>query len=167
MRNPAQQLARGLTLVEVTMAMLLVSVMLVAAMHATAGSGLIQYKSAERSTGRLLADGLIAEIIATAYEEPDSTPAFGLESGETSLARTNWDDVDDFNGWTESPPLLRSGLGTTLESAWERSVKVERVSASNPTQVVAAETGAKRITVTVRHNRLIVATRVAVRTKAP
>jgi hypothetical protein len=156
-----------LTLVEATMAMLLVSLLLVAAMRATAGSGLAQYKTAERSTARLLADGLISEITALSYEDPDSTPAFGFESGESSTSKSAWDDVDDFHGWVESPPQFRAGTAMSGLSEWERSVTVERVNASVPSETAQSETGAKRITVTVQRNKLVAATRVAIRTKAP
>jgi hypothetical protein len=156
-----------LTLVEATIAMVLVSILLVAAMRATAGSGLVQYKTAEQSTGRLLADGLLADIIALSYEDPDSTPSFGPEGGESSMSKGAWDDVDDFDGWTESPPQSRDGTVVTEFSGWQREVSVQRVSPTTPTVLAVSETGAKRITVTVKHNRLVVATRSAIRTKAP
>jgi MSHA pilin protein MshD len=75
--------------------------------------------------------------------------------------------VDDFDGWTESPPQLKDETVVAELSGWQREVSVQRVSAANPSQLVAGESGAKRITVTIKHNRLIVATRVAIRTKAP
>jgi hypothetical protein len=158
---------RAFTLVEATIAMLLVSVMLVAAMRATAASGLVQYKAAERATARHLADGLIAEITPLSYEDPDGTPAFGRESGESTTSRSGWDDVDDFDGWTESPPQLLDGTAMDKLSGWQRIVKVERIDAANPSQLAAGDTGAKRITVTVQRNKAVVATRVAIRTKAP
>jgi hypothetical protein len=159
--------ARGLTMVEATMAMLLVSLLLVAAMRAAAASGLAQYKTAERSTARHLADGLISEITALSYEDPDSTPVFGIESGESSTSKAAWDDVDDFNGWVESTPQARNGVAMADLNGWQRSAIVHWVSALNPEQPAAGETGAKRITVSVQHNKIVVATRVAIRTKAP
>jgi MSHA pilin protein MshD len=158
---------RGLTLVEATMAMLLVSILLVAAMRATASSGLIQSKSSRGSTARLLADGMIAEVTALSYEDPDSTPVFGREGGESTMSKATWDDVDDYDGWTESPPQLRDGTPITELAGWERSVTVQRVNASTPGALSVSETGAKLITVTVSYNRLPVATRTAIRTKAP
>ena len=34
---------------------------------------------------------------------------FGLETGENPATRAAWNDVDDYNGWTESPPQTKSG----------------------------------------------------------
>lgn len=155
------------TLVEAVMSMLIVSVMLVSAMRAAGSSGLVQYKSAERATGRLLASGLLNDIMPLAYRDPGTTPVFGTESGESTTSKAAWNDVDDFNGWTESPPQDRDGNVMSDLTGWSRSVTVDRVDAANPSQVSAVPTGAKRITVTVRHNNLVVATRVGIRTSAP
>jgi prepilin-type N-terminal cleavage/methylation domain-containing protein len=158
----------GFTLVEAMMSMLIVSILLVAAMRATGGSGLVQYRSAERTTARLLADGLMNNILALKYEEPTSSPAFGPEGGESTISKVGWDDVDDFNGWTESPPQDADGNVMTDLAGWDRTVLVERLTATtNPWQTVGTETGVKRITVTVHHNGRVAATRVAIRTKSP
>ena len=158
--------ARGLTLIESMLAMLIVSVLMVAAMRAAGASGLTQYRSAERVRGCTLADGLMAEVMALEYQDPGAA-SFGLESGESSGTRASWNDIDDANGWSESPPQNRDGSDMPDLSDWKRAVKVEWVNSKNIGQVSASETGAKRITVVVSHADRIVATRVAVRTLAP
>lgn len=157
----------GFTLVESVMSMLIVSILLVAAVRATGASGLVQYKTAEKTAARLLADGLMSDITALPYEDPIVTPLFGVEAGETSTSKANYDDIDDFNGWTESPPQDKDGNTIPNFSTWSRSVVVERVNSATPSTVAGAETGAKRITVTVKHNNVVVLTRVAVRAKTP
>lgn len=158
---------RGITLVEAVISMLLVSVLVVTAMQATAASGAGQYKTAQRTTGRLLADALINEILPLAYEDRDATPLFGREGSESASNKATFDDVDDFGGWVESPPQDRNGTVMPGMNGWERRVVVDRVHATIPTQVVSTESGAKRIVVTVLHNGLPVATRTAIRTGAP
>jgi Tfp pilus assembly protein PilV len=155
----------GFTLVEAMISMVVVAVLLVAAMRATGASALAQYKTAERVTARALASGLVNEIIVLRYEEPNGTPSFGRESGESGGNKQGWDDVDDFDGWSESPPQYRDGTNMPNCSGWQRTVSVVRVNPMDVTQLSGSETGAKRITVTVKHNGTTIATRVAIRTK--
>ena len=159
--------AGGFTLVDSVVAVVIVSLMVVAGLRAAAASQVAQYKSAERAIGRMLADGLLAEIMQLSYEDPSLPPVFGRESNETATSRGNYDDVDDYNGWSQSPPQDKDGVAMPGLDGWSRSVVVEWVNASDPTSVAAAETGTKRITVAVKHNNVTVVTRVAVRTKAP
>jgi hypothetical protein len=136
-------------------------------MRATAASGTGQYKTSQRATARLLADGLMNDILPNAYEDRDVTPLFGPEGNESAANKTTFDDVDDFNGWIESPPKDRAGATISGMNNWERRVTVERVNPADPTVVVGSESGAKRIVVSARFNGVTVATRTAIRTGAP
>lgn len=158
---------RGFTLVEAIMSMLIVSVLLVSALNATGASALAQYKTAERSTARFLADGLMSSLLATAYEDPAVAASFGLESGEATSSKANYDDVDDFDGWNESPPQDQDGVVISNMTGWRRKVAVTRVNAATPTVTASAESGAKLVTITILHNSVPILTRVAVRTNAP
>jgi Tfp pilus assembly protein PilV len=155
----------GLTLVEAMMSMVIVAVLLVAALRATGASALAQYKTAERATGRALASGLVNEIVVLRYEDPNGSPVFGREAGESSSSKASWNDVDDFDGWTESPPQYRDGTVMPNLAGWQRTVTVTRINPLNVSQTSVSETGAKQNSVTVKHNGLPVATRVAIRTK--
>jgi hypothetical protein len=145
--------------------MVIVAVMLVAAVHAIGGSAAVRSRVTRRAVAPYLADGLMAEILAQSYQDPVS-PVFGPETagGESAISRATWDDVDDYNGWVESPPRDKDGTTIAGMSGWERSVAVVWVNPADLTQVSATESGATRITVTVRYNGVTVATRVAVRT---
>jgi len=145
--------------------MVVIAVMLVAAVHAVGGSAATRARVTKRVVGPYLADGLMAEILAQSYQDPTS-PVFGPEvsGGESAVSRATWDDVDDYNGWVESPPQDKDGTVIAGMTGWERSVAVVWVNPADLTQVSATESGVKRITVTVRYNGVTVATRVAVRT---
>jgi MSHA pilin protein MshD len=156
---------RGLTLVEAMVAMVVVSVLLVAAMRAVGGAGLNQCKSAERLTAAALADGLMAEILSKSYADPNQTPGFGPESGES--ARSLYDDVDDYNGYSETSSPKDSAGTAVAGSTWARSVVVERVVAATPSTVSSSETGVKRITVIVTNRGRTILQRVGLRTDAP
>jgi hypothetical protein len=155
------------TLVEAVMSMLVISILLVCSMRVAGACGKMQYKAAEVASGRVLADGLLNDIRALNYEEPNGTPAFGIESGESSSSKVNYDDVDDFSNWVETPPQDKDGSAISNLTGWKRSVAIDRVNPSNLASVVTSETGVKRITVTVYHNGLQVAQRTAFRTNAP
>lgn len=163
--NEAATKAGGFTFVEVVISIVLIGTVLVAVMNNVGASKGGQYMIHERSSGNFLANNLMAEIISRPYEDPDDTPDFGRELGESGGQRDAWDDVDDYDGWSASPPERRDGTEIT-SSQWTRSVTVERVNPDNLSQTSGSETGAKMITVTVKRGDRIIATRTAVRTSA-
>jgi type II secretory pathway pseudopilin PulG len=155
---------RAFTLVEAAISTVIVAVMLVAALTTVGASKTTQHRAAILARGRLLAEALMAEILQQSYREPVDTAAFGRETGELATSRSAYDDVDDYHGWSASPPAAKDG--TTLENTtgWKRTVTVEYVNALDPSQTAAAETGAKRITVTAFYKNVPQATLVAVKT---
>lgn len=155
---------RGFTLVEAAVASLVTGILLVAAMRATSSAVRLRATASNRITAQKLADGLMNDILALPYQEPSGgTVAFGIETGESSTSKAAWDDVDDFNGWSESPPQDRTGSAISELSGWKRAVKVERVAVSDAATVSSSETGLKRITVTVTKNSVLYCTRVAIK----
>jgi len=165
MRNGFRRKARcGFTLLEAIIAMVLVGLVLVAAFHVLGGTTQSTYLSAQSSTGLLLAEGLMAEILPRAYAEPEvENPSIGPESGESS-DRTAFDDVDDYDGWTATPPEAADGSPLAGYDAWTRSVTVEYAPLTNPLGTVGSDEGIKRITVTASHGGKTVAELVGYRT---
>ena len=170
---------RAFTLVEAVFATLLVGLLLVAALSAAGASARLQGHGSDRGTGELLAEGLINEILVQAYQDPGPSPTFGPEPGKTTTppSRINFNDVDDYNGWTESPPQNKDGSVITMTNpdgstspafpGWARSVAVAWVTPSDVTVTSTTETGVKRMTVTVTHNNVVVATSVAIKANNP
>jgi hypothetical protein len=97
---------------------------------------------------RALATDLLAEILQMPYEEPgdgaymtweidsddvivferpesQGSIVFGPEPGETMAKRAYFDDVDDYNGWSESTVTLKDGTTMTNAEGWSRQVSVE------------------------------------------
>lgn len=165
------QLARrtaGFTIVEATMAVLVVSVLLVAAISAGDVAVSTQYRTGDRAVGRMLADGLMTDILSLAYQDPQyTTVILGPDVGETSTSKTNYNDVDDYNGWSETPPQDRNGVTIPGFTNWKRTVTVQWCSGTAPTQTASSETNCKLITVRVYHNSVLVATRVGIKVNAP
>jgi type II secretory pathway pseudopilin PulG len=160
-RSPGNE---GFTLVEAVISTVLIAVMLVAALSAVGASRSIQQQVALSHRGRLLAESLMAEIVQQAYEDPNESVVFGLEATESAGARGSFDDVDDYDGWSASPPVSKDGTVLADAGDWKRTVTVEWVDSADPTLVQAQETGAKRITVTASCNDVPCATLVSVRT---
>jgi MSHA pilin protein MshD len=158
--------AAAFTLVEVMMSVIVVGVMFVAALNTVGSARIGEYKIAERNRGLFLAQDLMAEILQQAYDDPDDPVAFGTESGEGTSNRADFDDVDDYHGWSKSAPERRDGSAIPDLDGWGRSVAVVWVNPADLSQTVGSDQGAKRMTVTVTHNGLPVASMFALRTSA-
>ena len=103
-----------------------------------------------RRTSRLpLAQQMMSEVLQQEYEEDGGN--FGTESGESS-ARSDFDDMDDYNGWNESPPTDKAGTALSGYTGWTIDVDVQKVWPDSPTWVRSdgsADKGLRLITVTV------------------
>lgn len=152
------------TIVEAVISTIIVAVMLVAALSTVGASRLAQQRTSRFDRGRLLAEALMAEIRRQPYEDPEGSVVFGLEAGETGTTREDFDDVDDYHNWSESPPTYKDGSAVPQAEGWTRTVTVQWVNSLDPSQPRTMESGAKRIKVTVSHNTVPQATLVAIRT---
>ncbi|HOW72020.1 MAG TPA: hypothetical protein PKY77_15580 [Phycisphaerae bacterium] len=86
-----------------------------------------------------LAAQLAAEIRSQAFEDPGATIVFGPEADETDGTRQDFDDVDDYNGWTATPPQQRDGTPMDEYPKFSQNAVVE----------YDGSTDLKKITVTV------------------
>lgn len=96
-----------------------------------------------------LAENLMEEIGSKAYEDPDeASGSFGTEEG----SRAAWDDVDDYDGLSNAPPLTIDGTALNDLAGLTRSVVVENVSSLDvdaATPETDGSTSMKRIRVVV------------------
>jgi len=162
-----QSCRNAFTIVEAVISTVIVSVMFVAALNTVGASKVTQYRVALVNRGRLLAESLLSEVLQQSYDDPDGAAVFGVESGELATVRADFDDVDDFDEWSSSPPVGRDGTPLTHSTGWKRAVQVEWVDASDAGQVKGAETGVKRVTVTAEYGGVPQASLVALRTVDP
>jgi type II secretory pathway pseudopilin PulG len=153
-RSPTKHGARAITIVEAAVSVVIVAVLLVAALRTLGAAARARVVQSAQAQGPSLARLLLAEIRATRYADPEMPDGpLGPEAGESAVKdRTGFDDVDDFNGFTESPPRARDGSPLPNLSAWRRDVAVEWVQPDQPDTVVNTDLGLKRITVTVTGN---------------
>ncbi len=133
----------GFTIIEAAMSVAIVSILLttsMAAMSAIAKSRAVQ---AERRAAYALNEQLMVEILSQYFQNPAKS-TFGPSTGET---RQNFNGVDDYNGYGESPPGQKSGVILTDYANWSRSVSVVSVDPNNPANALSNST-LKQITVT-------------------
>jgi prepilin-type N-terminal cleavage/methylation domain-containing protein len=133
MRNVKSK--NGFTLIEVLFAVLLVGLAIASLMAANAAFTKANGASTDLSTAEFLI-GQIRELtmLLPVIDPEDELATFGPESGET-LA--DYDDLDDFNGATFSPPIDAERTALNDFSAYSQQITIQNVSASNFEQVVA------------------------------
>ena len=97
-----------------------------------------------------LGNDLLEEIVSRDYRDPDGGTTFGPESDE--MARANFDDVDDYNGYSESAGQLTDSTGakyTGLDQTFSRSVIV--ADADQTLSALSCTIHGRSVTVTVRN----------------
>lgn len=120
---------RGFTLIETVLSTILVSVLLCAALSATIGARGGSVAAADRARALELAEELLAEIMQQAYVDPQTpTAAAGPDAGETS--RGDYDDIDDYDGWKQSPPQDIDGLAIAGSDGLTRMVTLLKPAAA-------------------------------------
>jgi prepilin-type N-terminal cleavage/methylation domain-containing protein len=141
---------QAMTLVECMVAISILSgVALVTAWTLSSGAQNVA-RADHASRGARLGRDLMEEIRSKAYDDPNQTPLFGPESGETT--RAAFDDLDDYNGWTESAGSLQTAAGETYDAddqRFSRSVTVTDVSQS--VSDLGTTVAGRLVTVVVKH----------------
>ncbi|MEO1236934.1 MAG: hypothetical protein AAFX76_09125 [Planctomycetota bacterium] len=148
-RLPVRCAPSGFTLVEASIATLLVGGLLVVAMNLVGASRATQAAYADRERAVLLADDLLQEVLAKPYQDPDGVVALGIEVGETLALRASFDDTDDYDGHTESPPTDADGRSIAGAERFTRTASVQWADPASPDNTTSSESGLKRVTVTV------------------
>ena len=132
---------RGFVLIEVSITYVILSLALVALLPVFI-LAIRAAKSTERiEVGTQLSTELLEEIRLRKWDA--TTPkvrghiakpgALGVEAGELASDKRTFDDVDDFNGWKEAPPLDPLMRPLASFSIYSRGVSVRYVDAAlNP-----------------------------------
>ncbi|HYE03080.1 MAG TPA: prepilin-type N-terminal cleavage/methylation domain-containing protein [Phycisphaerales bacterium] len=144
--GPRRRPDAGFSLIEAVLATVIVSVMLTAALRTVGSAVTARHNQLQLRLSESLGRDLLAEIMAMRFLEPCAVPLFGPEAGE---ARATFDDVDDYNGFSELGPRRKSGVAIPGTFGWRRAVAVARVTTADPRSTSVTDTGLKRITVTV------------------
>ena len=149
------------------MATMIVAILLGVALTTLASSRASELRLTYEATANLLAADLMSEILQQSYSDPNETSVLGIEPSEvfSPQRRSSFDDVDDYENWTESP--VQAADGTTLSqfADYSRKVRVQWASDTDLSATPATDSGIKRITVQVTRGGRVIATLSAVRTE--
>lgn len=146
-----------MTLIECVGASIILAVIAVAAVRTSAGAAAAQTLSSQRATAILLAESLLGEIERRAYIDPSNPTALGPDASESAGDKKSFDDVDDFVGWTESPPQDSTGNEIDGMQGWTRTVAVGWSDFGPLTPDQSGNTGLKVVTVSVYFGSKLVA----------
>jgi hypothetical protein len=142
-------LRKGLSLTEVVISTFLVGTLSVSSLYTSLAITQSYQSLNDQSRSSILAERYLAEILQTYYEDPMS-PIFGPEPNESTSTRSDFNDVDDYHKRNESPPTSKDGTPLPgYGSDWTVSISVFPVSLSDPRNSSLADTGLKRVDITV------------------
>ena len=156
--------ARAFSLVEAVVSTAIVGMMFAAGISVVGASRLGQFRLARGQQAHLLAQALMEEVLAQGYSDSEAS-LFGTESGEATGTRAAFDDVDDYNDWSASPPQDKSGSTLDNLEGWRRTVSVAYANPADTGQLVLEDLGVKRITVAVYRDGAALVELVAVRSR--
>ena len=158
---------RGFSLIETTMAALVVGLLLAATLNGVGSLARSRNATNEEAAGLALAQRLLEELLALPYNDPQTgdcvlTPG----AGEAGSNRALFDNVGDYGGFSESVPRDKSGGAIAGVPAYGLSVALSYVVPATPAATTGTDQGAVRITITATRGTRTVATLSAVRTRA-
>ncbi len=97
----------------------------------------------------IYADALMEEIVSKEFEDPDKPKG---SFGDEEKNRFKYDDIDDYDGLDNSPPIHLDGSELADLAGFRRRVEIENVAAANPDTTKPEKDGStnlKRIRVIV------------------
>lgn len=151
-------------MMEAAIGTLLVGGVLAATLNLVGPTVRVTTNAGDALLAAVLADDLLDEAASRPYADPENdSGAIGQEVGESFSQRKDFDDVDDFNGWSSSP-VDDNGDGLGMGAGWRRVVVVRHVLPSDPLIEDKDPTGVKRFSVSVYRHDVLLAERSILRT---
>jgi len=137
----------GFPLVEVLIAILLIGIAVASLVAANGAFTKANGAGTDLSTAEFIVEQIKELNALLPVSDPDSEIwTFGPEGGETLAG---YDDLDDFDGLTFSPPINANRIALNDFAAYSQQVTVENVNASN-FELVIGDTLSSFVRVTVK-----------------
>jgi len=122
---------RGLTFLEILITLIIFTIAMLGFFRVFNVALIAQQRARQEVIAINLARGLAAEAMSKNFTDPvdGETGALGPNSGESLSNRQTFDDVDDYNGYSDSPPVTLGGQAMNVAggldySGFSRSVNV-------------------------------------------
>jgi prepilin-type N-terminal cleavage/methylation domain-containing protein len=140
---------QAFTLAEVLVAVILIGIAIASLLATNIAFTNSNGTATNLSTAEFLLEQIREMTTTLPLVDPDGGGTFGAEEG----ALADYDDLDDFDGSTFSPPIKTDRTAMTEFTGFSQQVTVENVSAANFQQVVAdGSSDFVRVSVTVSLN---------------
>jgi MSHA pilin protein MshD len=129
---------RGFTMIEAGLTTIIVGVGIAASMSLFGACSMQNINASQSTTAMMLADNIQEAMANLSFADPiTGTTTFGPEGGETLAS---YDDVDDFDGLTISPPIDATRASLTDLSQYSQVIAVTPVDPNNLTTTLAKTT---------------------------
>lgn len=138
----------GFTLMEVLFALTVLGIAIAAMAQAGSTGQKATYEALRELRAMSLAEAMMEEIISLPYDDPEGTTTLGPDAGE--VARTSYDNIDDFHGFTESRGSCRDMSGVRYPASYDDFGRSVSVATSTLTLAGASATSGVSITVLVQ-----------------
>lgn len=139
----------GFTYVEVMMAAVICSVLLVAGLTLFGNLGRSRCAVMVSDKANTLVTDLLQEIMKQSYSDPASAAEFGPGADELGSTRANFDDMDDYHGLNEAPPQDRAGNHLIEYANMTRQVAVRYVQVADFSLDASSDQGFKEVTIAI------------------
>ena len=143
---------KAFTIIEAMIATIIIGIAFTALIASSRAYTQTNGAGIEISTAEFLIENIREMTAPLAVIEPETgDTTFGAESGETAVSL--YDDIDDFDGGSFSPPVDINGISLSALSAYTQQVTVQNINANDFSAVVSDHASDfVRITVTILIN---------------
>lgn len=113
----ADRSKRGFTLPEVMLALAVLMFIVAALTQAVVAGQMHVYEAIHEVRAVSLAEAMMDEVLAKPYDDPDGASVAGPEAGEND--RDDFDNADDYDGYTEGPDDVADFAGAAYPDAYQ------------------------------------------------
>ncbi len=154
-----KQSRRAITLAETVISILLISFVLASTLQIVGPLSRSSALQADRLVAANLASELAEEIATKQFLDSNaaSPDDIGIDGDDSVFTRSNFDDIDDYHGWSSSPPKMSYGVTNSSLNGWTRTVDVKHVLVNDPGTTSGSYTGLKKIIVRVYKDGVLLA----------
>lgn len=138
----------GFTLLEVLVASSILAFATLGLVQAVSAGQAQTIDSLRRARATALADAMLEEVLSKPYADPQGELTLGPDTGESD--RDDFDNLDDYHGFSESAGAIADHAGTLYPTPYQRYERAITVQAETVTiAALGGDHTGLRVTVTV------------------